>query len=380
MSSIRQRPNGKWRARFRDDADKEHARHFDTKRDAKRWLDEVTAATLTGQYIDPDAGKVTLEGFFADWSKRQIWAPGTVKSMNLSVSTCLFKTLELRRLRRSHVEAWVKKMDDDGLAVGTMRTRLNNVRAVLRAAVRDRYLATDPTHRVALPRARRSEHAMQIPTAAQVGKLLAGAGPHFKLFVALGAFAGLRLGEAAALRFSDVDFLRRQITVSRQMRPGVEKGTIEVVAPKYGSERIVFAADELLAIINDHLRDVGTFGGERYLFPGRPGKADAPYNPASRGMVGWWWKQAREAGAVDGVRLHDLRHFYASGLIANGCDVVTVQQALGHSKATTTLNTYSHLWPTAEDKTRAAVGVLVREALVSAADSVRTADQGVTTA
>ena len=43
--------------------------------------------------------------------------------------------------------------------------------------------------------------------------------------------------------------------------------------------------------------------------------------------------------------LHDLRHFYASGLIAAGCDVVTVQHALGHSPPTITLNTYVHLWP-----------------------------------
>ena len=50
---------------------------------------------------------------------------------------------------------------------------------------------------------------------------------------------------------------------------------------------------------------------------------------------------------------HDCRHFYASGLIAEGCDVVTVQRALGHSSATTTLNTYSHLWSTAEDSSLA---------------------------
>lgn len=62
------------------------------------------------------------------------------------------------------------------------------------------------------------------------------------------------------------------------------------------------------------------------------------------------------------MRLHDLRHFYASGLIAAGCDVVTVQRALGHSSATTTLNTYSHLWPTAEDRTRAAAADLMSQA------------------
>lgn len=57
--------------------------------------------------------------------------------------------------------------------------------------------------------------------------------------------------------------------------------------------------------------------------------------------------------------MHDLRHFCASGLIAAGCDVVTVQRALGHAKATTTLDTYSHLWPTAEDRTRSAAGAMM---------------------
>ena len=63
-----------------------------------------------------------------------------------------------------------------------------------------------------------------------------------------------------------------------------------------------------------------------------------------------------------------------SGLIAAGCDVVTVQRALGHSKATTTLNTYAHLWPTAEDRTRSAAEALLQEALASevSADSAWT--------
>jgi integrase len=71
-------------------------------------------------------------------------------------------------------------------------------------------------------------------------------------------------------------------------------------------------------------------------------------------------------------RLHDLRHFYASGLIAAGCDVVTVQRALGHSSASTTLGTYAHLWPDANDRTRRAAGELVAAALGSAADALRT--------
>jgi integrase len=60
------------------------------------------------------------------------------------------------------------------------------------------------------------------------------------------------------------------------------------------------------------------------------------------------------------TRVHALRHFYASGLIAFGCDVVAVQSAMGHSTATTTLNTYSPLWPTAEYRTRNAASQLAK--------------------
>jgi integrase len=67
----------------------------------------------------------------------------------------------------------------------------------------------------------------------------------------------------------------------------------------------------------------------------------------------------------------DLRHFFASGLIAAGCDVVTVQRALGHRNASVTLSTYSHLWPTAEDRTRKAAAAMMTETLARA-DSART--------
>lgn len=59
--------------------------------------------------------------------------------------------------------------------------------------------------------------------------------------------------------------------------------------------------------------------------------------------------------APAGVRLHDLRHYYASLLIRHGESVKVVQARLGHASAKETLDTYSHLWPDSEDRTRAAV-------------------------
>jgi hypothetical protein len=60
------------------------------------------------------------------------------------------------------------------------------------------------------------------------------------------------------------------------------------------------------------------------------------------------------------------------GLISEGCDVVTVQRALGHSSATTTPNTYSHLWPTAEDRTCKAAAAIMETSVGILADAVRT--------
>ncbi len=59
MASIKRRDDGAWRARYRDAAGKEHARHFDRKVDAQRWLDEVTSSVVTGTYTDPALSRVT---------------------------------------------------------------------------------------------------------------------------------------------------------------------------------------------------------------------------------------------------------------------------------------------------------------------------------
>ena len=253
MASIKRRPDGQWRARYRDDAGKEHAKHFARKLDAQRWLDEVTASMVTGAYVDPKAGRVTFAGYFAEWAQRQVWESGTDRAVRLAAGSVTFGDVPLAALRRSHVERWVKAMQTaprgegrpPGLAPGTIRTRVNNVRGVLRAAVRDRVIASDPSDGITLPRVRRPEVAMALPATAQVRALLAAAQDQWGAFVALCAFAGLRLGEAAALQVGDIDFLRRTLTVARQVQRGTG-GQVEIRAPKYGSERTVYLADGLV--------------------------------------------------------------------------------------------------------------------------------------
>jgi len=121
-------------------------------------------------------------------------------------------------------------------------------------------------------------------------------------------------------------------------------------------------------MLSEHLRSSNSEAG--WLFTGE-GEEPPPPNTVDHRR-----RTVRAKAGIGRIRLHDMRHFYAGGLIAAGCDVVTVQRALGHASATTTLNTYSHLWPTAEDRTRNAAEGLVRETLVLIpADSTRTSAQ-----
>lgn len=157
---------------------------------------------------------------------------------------------------------------------------------------------------------------MTIPTGDEVRRALDSAAPEFKAFIALAAFAGLRLGEAAAIQVGDIDFLGRTVSVQRQIQ-GATRKTTEVAPPKYGSERVVPVPAALTEMLSEHVREVGTQGDDAWLFFHGTDRLN-------RNSAGNYWRSARDAAGLDEFTLHDLRHFYASALIAAGCDVVTV--------------------------------------------------------
>ena len=92
--------------------------------------------------------------------------------------------------------------------------------------------------------------------------------------------------------------------------------------------------------------------------------------PVRRNAFSHHWRAAVKASGVpEGTTFHDLRHFYASLLIRHGESVKVVQSRLGHATAAETLDTYSHLWPDSEDRTRQAIDSVFG----TAADAARTA-------
>jgi integrase len=245
--------------------------------------------------VDPKAGLITFARYFAEWAQRQVWATGTDRAMRLAAGCVTFGDVPLKSLRRSHVEKWIRAMQTAdrgvgkprGLAPGTIKTRLQNVRTVLRAAVRDRVIVSDPSDGVTLPRQRRAEAAMVLPTSAQVRALLDVAEPAFRAFIALAAFAGLRLGEAAAVQLGDVNFLGRTLDVARQVQRG-EGGKIEITLPKYGSERTVYLAKGLIQFLSVHV-PLMVETEERWLFVGQG------VEPPHQNTVGHRWRKTCKA-------------------------------------------------------------------------------------
>lgn len=172
------------------------------------------------------------------------------------------------------------------------------------------------------------------------------------------------------MQVGDIDFLARTLRVTRQIQRAKAadiaegKALVEAVAgitvmvrpPKFESERTVYLPDEVIEILAAHVRR-HTPEGERtrWLF-------DEGGKPWHDNLVDYRWRSTRTNVGVR-FKFHDLRHYFASGLIAAGCDVVTVPRAMGHASATTTMSTYAHLWPSAEDKTRAAASSMASAVL-----------------
>ncbi|MEH3140930.1 MAG: site-specific integrase [Mycobacterium kyogaense] len=351
----------RYRARWVDDDGNERAASFAAEKAANAHL----KAVARGEYANK-AGKQTFAEFFGTWRESQVWAPGTVKKVDQAIGCVTFGNVPLERLRPSHIQGWVKTMVDKPLAPNTIHSRFDHIGAAIRAAVADRAIPFDVTATVTLPRTRRAEAAMVIPTTAQVGDVLHHAPEHFAAFVALCAFGGLRLGEAGGLKVSDIDFMRREVRIERQVQVA-NGGGVDIRPPKYGSERTVYIPQDLMTMLSEHVRlHCPGKDPDRWMF------TDSKGVPLHQNSADYLWRRTKTKAGV-AFKLHDLRHFYASGLIAAGCDPVTVQRAIGHGSASLTLNTYSHLWPKAEDRTRSAAAQMLNEALT--ADRVRTQSQ-----
>lgn len=156
----------------------------------------------------------------------------------------------------------------------------------------------------------------------------------FKLGALLCLFTGLRLGELCALKWADIDFVNKTLTVRRTVQrlyvenAGTKTALVET-APKSGnSKREIPLQDAIVTLLNDFRN------AKEYVFGG-----DKPLDP--RTMQNHYKKILKEAG-VDYKNFHTLRHTYATNCIEGGTDVKSLSEMLGHSSVKITLNYYVH--------------------------------------
>lgn len=358
MASIQKRDNGKWRARYRDDVGKEHARHFERKVDAQQWLDSVTASVVRGDYVDPAAGKVTVASYAKRWEAVQVSSEGTARIVDNALRLHLIPALGASRMaavRRSDVQGWVKGLEAKGLGAGSVRNIYDVTAQVFASAVDDRVIPSSPCRKIALPREDKGE--VVPPSVEQVDAVCEALGERWRVIAVFLAGSGLRIGELRGLRLSDVDFLRRTVRVERQRR---QDGNIGPV--KGRQARTVPIGQVVIDVLAAHLATYPASDEALFL-----DELDRPLG------YGQWKKLLSAAGNAAGVELtsHSFRHFAASALISGGASVKQVQAFLGHASAVITLRTYAHLFPGDEDRTRNVLDAALSP-LSALADSVRT--------
>ena len=141
MASIKTRPDGRWRARYRDPRGKEHAGHFATKGAAQGWLDEQTAALVRSEWVDPRRSTLTVGAWSEPWMAGRVHLkPKTVAGYESLLQTRILPTwgaVQLADVTNGDVVAWVARTRRD---VSASRTRqaTHVLSAMLDAAVRDR--------------------------------------------------------------------------------------------------------------------------------------------------------------------------------------------------------------------------------------------------
>ena len=368
-----------WRGSYRDEAGKQHTKSFKRQVDAKRWVATEESKVVRGDWIDPAAGKVTFASFYADWAPRQVWLSSTRENADLATAGVTFGDMQLRSIRRSHIETWVKNM--------TARTRADDDRHPLHDRPgRVPRSSRGPAHRQRPDGRRRTApeaegrgshvhphqrrcgetvHAAEPPTDRSHGRASRRTSPCAPSPVCAAARRSAcrsatstswaaRCGSPASSSGPRPPTSRRARISSRPPVGSPSSSGRRSMSP---SARSTCPTNSSRSSPSTSASTPRTASRSRWLF-------DEGGKPWHDNLVDYRWRSTRaDAGLT--YKLHDLRHYFASGLIAAGCDVVTVQRAMGHASAATTLSTYAHLWPTAEDKTRAAAAEMAAAVLAA---------------
>jgi integrase len=250
---------------------------------------------------------------------------------------------------------------------GSVSNVLNPVQAFFSWSVAREELSANPSERIRLPVAE-DKRPKRIATAAEAAALLAVLPVQIKPVWATAFYAGLRRGELQALRACDIDLGASLVRVERgwDQHEGV-------IGPKSHTSR---RSVPLLGLLRDHLDEHllrSSRKGEDLVF-GRTASdaftastidigAKRAWSAANKAEQESAEEEGREPQLLAPLTLHECRHTFASLMIASGANVKAIQTCMGHSKISTTLDTYGHMLPGSHDEVRARMDAYLAGAL-----------------
>ena len=254
--------------------------------------------------------------------------------------------IQLQKLTVDQVQAFCAKMSEKGLKPGTVRLLHTILHTALKDAVRWRRLSVNVCDAVKLPRHTQregqpleQEQAQRLVQAAQ--------GSRLECIIILALTTGLRLGEILALRWGDINIEERVLHVRRtvdyikghgwvESEPKTEDGKRDIQLPQVTVDAL---KEHRTSQLEARLKAGARWKEQGLVFPNRYGG----YFRRMR-LYAIFKKRLHEARLPD-MHFHDLRHSTATILLSMGVPAKVVQEILGHSNISTTMNIYGHVFP-----------------------------------
>lgn len=343
----------RWQARYNGPDGRERTSLHRTQAEAEQEVVRQESRKLDGSWIDPKAGKTTVEKFALEtWLPAQRIGPRTEIEYRGILERYLLPewgARQMRSIKPSEAAAWQNLLVTKYELGGTYPFKVaSKARSVFRLAVIDRVIPLSPFAGVRAPA--QVEVVVEPPDLAEVMTLVDHAyHDRWRAMIDVASMTGLRSGELRGLTVPHLDMLRKTMKVHQQLVYEPKKGLYFAELKTGAGRRTLPLTDEAVTLLAGYLAKYpppqsGRWAGLVFTMPGG--------EPVGESTLDWALKSiCRKAGAP-ARHWHELRHHYASVLIGGGENPKVVQQRLGHKDVLTTLRIYSHLWAEAEEKTR----------------------------
>lgn len=347
-ASGRMRDHVRYRVRYRDSAGRAHSETVSRRADAERRKAEIEVDLAHGTWRNPQRGEVLLSQWVADWLPTRHDLRATTKArLELTMAKQVlprFGGAQIGAITNGDIRCWVSDLLAEGLSAASTRKSVFALRQALEAAIADGRILHNPADKVPLP----SEHQKRARYLSQqeVERLAAELPDRDRALVLVGAYGGLRWGEAAGLRRRDIDPLRSRIRVEGT---AVQLGgtiTLDNEPKTRRSKRSVPIARSVMRRIQHHLDENVDPAPDSLVFTAPCG------GPLFRAWSQNTLAPAARRAHLEGITFHGLRHSFVAIMVAAGCNVREVSEWAGHNSVAFTLTRYGGLF---EDGTDAAV-------------------------